>query len=134
MKSPRHSDITIQSNSDEEQIHDVMMSLLDRIEKELNPSSDTNTCMLFDAPSNLQHLLSRDSPEKSYPDDQTFFSIRLDEPQSDDSMQMSNDLFQPLDEYRHSIGILLDDDDQQQQDESAHRILSSKVNLKLEYI
>lgn len=125
MKSSRPSDIIIQSNnSDEEQIHDLMMSLVDRVDRELNPSSETDTCMLFDASTNLQHLLSRNSPEKNDFTDEELLSVPFD-----DSLQMSNDSSQPLDEYRHSIGILLDDDDQEQ-NINANRMPSGKINLK----
>lgn len=104
-------------NNDEQDIHDVMTSLLDRIDRELNPSSETDTCMLFDASSNLQRQLSRPSGE-------TLLPITVDEFQSSESFQMSSDLSQPLEEYKHSIGILLGDDQEPYQ--NSQRIPSGK--------
>ena len=104
-------------NNDEQDIHDVMTSLLDRIDRELNPSSETDTCVIFDASANLQRQLSRPSGE-------TFLPITVDEFQSNESFQMSSDLSQPLEEYKNSIGILLDDDQEQYQ--YSQRIPSGK--------
>lgn len=95
-------------NNDEEDIHAVMTSLLDRIDRELNPWSETDTCVLFDASSNLHRQLSRPSDVP----DETFSPLSVDEFQSSESFQNSSDLSQPLEEYKHSIGILSDDDQQ----------------------
>ena len=75
-----------------------MTNLLDKIVTELSPSTDT--FKLFDAASSLQRRLS-----KNILDEQSALPS-LDE---DDDDNIEN-AFQPLDEYRHSIGILLDDE------------------------
>ncbi len=75
-------------NTDDEQIHDLMIYLLDKIDKELNP---TDTCMLFNASSTLQRHSSKNSSDK----DHRFLPI----PQ--------NETY--LDDYKHSLGILIDD-------------------------
>ncbi|CAF0829258.1 unnamed protein product [Adineta steineri] len=101
-------------NSDEEEIQQLMSSLLDQIDKEFNPSaSDDTCCMLFNAAtSTIQRHLSKDSTENSYNDDDddddddpTYLPTEI----IDNSLQYSNDLFQALDDYKHSIGILSDD-------------------------
>jgi len=84
--------------SDSEQIHELMTNLLDKIVTELSPPTDT--FKLFDAASSLQRRLS-----KNILDEQSALPS-LDE---DDDDNIEN-AFQPLDEYRHSIGILLDDE------------------------
>jgi hypothetical protein len=97
VKNLQHNQNNISLNTDEQQIHDLMIFLLDKIDKELNT---TDTCMLFNASSNLQRHLSKNSSDKN----QTFLPIPQNENYFDDS-------FQPLDDYKHSLGILLDDQD-----------------------
>ncbi len=78
-----HQSTTILSNNDEEQIHDLMSSLLDKIDKERNSSTESSF-ILFNASSNNRHHTSSDPIE---------------------------DLFPSLDDYKHSSGILVDDKD-----------------------
>lgn len=76
-----HRSSSIISNNNEEEIHDLMLSLLDKIDKEINLSNDTS-CMLFDASSNNRHRISSDN---------------------------NDDLFQVFDDCKHSSGILVDE-------------------------
>lgn len=84
--------------SDDEQIRDLMNTLLDTIEKELESSSKSETCVLFHASTKLQRQLS-----KSLLDNREFLPIPIDDSDMEDS-------FQPLNEYKHSIGILLNEE------------------------
>jgi hypothetical protein len=104
IKNLQHNQNHIPLNTDEQQIHDLMISLLDKIDKELNP---TDTCILFDASSNSQRHLSKNSSDI----DNKCLAIPQNETYLDDSLQISNDSFRPLDDYKHSLGILLDDKD-----------------------
>jgi len=103
-------------NTDEAEIHNLMSSLLDRIDKELNPfiSSDT-CCMLFNA-STIQRHISQNSSYNNH-DDNGFLPTATDD-------IFSDDLCQPLDDYKHSIGILLDDNDD---DKNFNRVPSRKL-------
>ncbi len=78
-----HQSPTILSNNDEEQIRDLISSLVDKIDKEMNNSNDLSV-KLFNASSISHHRISSDNNE---------------------------DLFQTLDDCKHSIGILVDDQD-----------------------
>ncbi|CAF0893615.1 unnamed protein product [Adineta ricciae] len=91
--------------SDEEEIRHLMSSLLDKIEKELN-SSDTHF-VLFDATSSKvqRHLSKTSSNHTCETDDEAFASSARTDSFSDDS-------FHPFDEYKHSLGILLDENEQ----------------------
>ena len=90
--------------SDEEEIRHLMSSLLDRIEKEFN-SSDKHF-MLFDATSSKvqRHLSKTSSNHTCETDDEAFASSARTDSFSDDS-------FHPFDEYKHSLGILLDENE-----------------------
>jgi flagellin-like hook-associated protein FlgL len=83
LKSLHQSSPTILSNNDEEQIRDLISSLVDKIDKEMNNSNDLSV-KLFNASSISHHRISSDNNE---------------------------DLFQTLDDCKHSIGILVDDQD-----------------------
>jgi hypothetical protein len=114
VKNLQHCPTNHTLNTDEEQIHELMSSLLDKIDKELNPSISTDSCCkIFNASSTIQHHISINSSDNdksdSY-DNDAFLPIPINDSISDDSLQFSNDLFQSLDDYKHSIGILLDDD------------------------
>ena len=106
-------------NTDEEQIHDLMTSLLDKIDKESNPSMSNNTCILFDASSALQRHISRTSitlpPSNNSIDNEVFLPSPDDNTDFNGSLESSNDLFQPFDDYKHSIGILLDDNNNEKE-------------------
>lgn len=83
-------------NTDEEEIHELMVWMLDKIDKELNPStSDDKYCMLFDASAALKRHLSMDSHEDSFDNDDTFLPIRIH-----DSCPCSDGTVRPLDEDR----------------------------------
>lgn len=72
------------SNNDEEQIHDIMSSLLDKIDKE---DSNESSIKLFNASAlTHRHRVSSETNE---------------------------DLFQSLDDCKHSSGILVDEKDAQ---------------------
>ncbi|CAF1378998.1 unnamed protein product [Adineta steineri] len=77
-----HQCSTTSMNNDEEQVHDLMSSLLDKIDKEFNSSIDTSR-MLFNASSANQRRISTDN----------------------------EDLFYSLDGVKHSSGILINDKD-----------------------
>jgi len=82
-----HQSSTISTNNDEEQqLQDVISSLLDKIDKEINSSNDS--ChVLFNASNNYRR-------------------------KSSDTQLLDNEnLFHSLDDYKHSIGILVDDKD-----------------------
>ncbi len=102
-------------NTDETEIHNLMSSLLDRIDKELNPSLSSDTCcMLFNASTIQRHI------SQNY-DDDGFLPTATDD-------IFSDDLFQPLDDYKHSIGILLDDnDDDKNVNKNFNRVPSRKL-------
>ncbi|CAF4662254.1 unnamed protein product [Rotaria sp. Silwood1] len=133
LKSFQHSLKHPTINKDEEDIHDLMSCLLDKIDKELNPSSISNeTYMLFNAASTIKRQMSLNSPDNNY-NDETFLPTPTEDNFLDDSLQLSNDLLQPLDDYKHSIGILLDDDDDDNDKNiniNLHRIPSQGCVLK----
>lgn len=79
---------TLVSNNDEDDIHDIMSSLLDKIEKELEDIPADPSCVLFD-------ISSISSRRKS----------------SEKQILKNEDLFQSSDDHKHSIGILVDVDD-----------------------
>jgi len=82
-----HQSSTISTNNDEEQqLQDVISSLLDKIDKEINSSNDSRH-VLF----NASHNYRRKS--------------------SDTQLLDNENLFHSLDDYKHSIGILVDDKD-----------------------
>ncbi|CAF3957022.1 unnamed protein product [Rotaria sp. Silwood2] len=117
-------------DTDEEEIHDLMSCLLDKIDKELNPSSISNeTCMLFNAASTIKRQMSLNSSDNNY-NDETFLPTSTNDNFLDDSLQFSNDILQPLDDYKHSIGILLDDDNDKNVNINFHRIPSQGCVLK----
>ncbi|UJR33075.1 hypothetical protein I4U23_020534 [Adineta vaga] len=98
------------SISDEEEIQYLMTSLLDKIDKELNSSKVTDTqCKLFDTTtSKLQRNRSKTLSGQTYDtadDDNDAFrpSVRTG--------SLSDDSYQPFDEYKHSLGILLNDNE-----------------------
>jgi hypothetical protein len=116
VKNFQHNQSNRPLNTDEEQIHDLMISLLDKIDKELNPSASTDTCcVLFNASSTMQHHISKNSLDNNnnnnYHDDNVFLPTSSDEIDFENSLEVSNDLFEPLDDYKHSIGILHNDND-----------------------
>ncbi|CAF0960335.1 unnamed protein product [Rotaria sordida] len=82
-----HQSTTILSNNDEHEIHEIMSSLLDHIDKELNLSTDLGV-MLYNVSSNIQRRISSDN--------QSFHH---------------EDLFHSFDDSKHSIGVLIDDKD-----------------------
>jgi hypothetical protein len=132
VKKFQHNQSNTPFNTDEEQIHDLMMLLLDKIDKELNPSTSTDTCcMLFNASSTFHHHMSNNSSDNNNnnyddddDDDETFLPTSKDENFFDDSLQLSNALFKPLDDYKHSIGILHNDNDE---NKNFNRIPSGKL-------
>ncbi|CAF3754411.1 unnamed protein product [Rotaria socialis] len=92
-------------NTDDEEIRDLMSWMLDKIDKELKPStSNDECCVIFDAASTIKRHMSMDCSDSNYNDDPF-----LPAP-TDASLENLNDLFQPIDDYKHSLGILLDDD------------------------
>ncbi len=129
VKSSHHNQPNTSLNTDEEQIHDLMMTILDKIDKELNPSTSTDTCMIFNASSALQHHVSKNSSDNNHFDDDTFLPIPTNDHFVDDS-------FQSLDDYKHSIGILLDnnDDDNQNRYKNFNRVPSRKLFNKLFFL
>ncbi|CAF0771607.1 unnamed protein product [Rotaria sordida] len=115
-------------NIDQVEIHDLMSCLLDKIDKELNPSSISNeTYKLFDAASINKRQISLNSTDNNY-NDETFLPISTNDNVLDDSLQYSNDLFQPLDDYKHSIGILLNDDDDDKNVNIAFNRIPSQIS------
>lgn len=114
-------------NNDEEQVHDVMISLVDKIDKESNPSNSTDIQMLFNASSTLQRYHSKtstDNNNNNNDDSNTFLPISSD----DNFLENSNDSYQPLDDYKHSIGILQNDNDENNShlNDNDHEMPSSK--------
>ncbi|CAM4817426.1 unnamed protein product [Rotaria magnacalcarata] len=92
-------------NTDDEEIHDLMSWMLDKIDKELKPSTaNDECCIIFDAASTMKRQMSMDCSDSNYNDD-PFLAAPMD-----DSLENLNNLFQPIDDYNHSLGILLDDD------------------------
>ncbi|CAF3792758.1 unnamed protein product, partial [Rotaria magnacalcarata] len=79
---------TLVSNNDEDDMHDIMSSLLDKIEKELEDVPTDLSSVLFD-------ISSISSRRKS----------------SEKQILKNEDLFQSSDDHQHSIGILVDIDD-----------------------
>ncbi|CAF3433047.1 unnamed protein product [Rotaria socialis] len=79
---------TLVSNNDEDDIHDIMSLLLDKIEKELEDAPTDPSRVLFD-------ISSISSRRKS----------------SEKQILKNEDLFQSSDDHQHSIGILVDIDD-----------------------
>jgi len=73
----------LSNNNDEEQIHDLISLLVDKIDKEMNNSNDFSV-KLFNVSSINRHRILSDNNE---------------------------DLFQTFDDCKHSIGILVDDKD-----------------------
>ena len=82
-----HQSSTISLNNDEEQIRDLISSLIDKIDKDMNISDDTNF-VLFNASSNTRRRLL-----------------------SDKQTLNNDDMCQSIDEHKHSHGILIDDED-----------------------
>jgi len=99
-------------NTDQEQIHDLMISLLDKIDKELNPLTSTDNCrVLFNASSTIQRHSLDNNNNNNYHDDNIFLPTSTDKNDFDNSLEVSNDLFEPFDDYKHSIGILLNNNE-----------------------
>lgn len=125
VKNSQHNQITPTFNTDEEQIHDLMQSLLDKIDKELNPSNSTDTHVLFDASSSIQRYHSKPSTDNNNNyDNDTFLPM----PNDENSLE---DAFQPLDDYKLSIGILHNDNDENNQNinQNYNRVPSRKFSL-----
>jgi hypothetical protein len=130
VKNPSHCPTNSILNTDEEQIHELMSSLLDRIDKELNPPILTDTCCkIFDASSAIQRHISKNSLDNNTNnfDDDTYLPIPTNDSLLEDSLQFSNDLFQSLDDYKHSIGILLEDDNNDNVNKNFNRVPSRKL-------
>lgn len=83
------------SSSAEEQIRDLLSSMISRIEKDAEPShlSPESPLLLFDVASPVHRAVSTDL--ELYP------TSSID----------GQDLFQPLDDYKHSVGVLCEDKD-----------------------
>lgn len=82
LKNLQQLPITL-SNNDEEQIHELISTLVDNIDKEMSDSNGPSV-MLFNASSNNRHRVSSEN---------------------------NDDLLQSFDECKHSSGILVDDKD-----------------------
>jgi hypothetical protein len=81
-----HQSSAISLNNDEEQIRDLISSLIDKIDKDMNISDDTNF-VLFNASSNTRRRLLSDK------------------------QTLDNDVYQSVDDHKHSHGILINDED-----------------------
>ena len=82
-----HQSKTVLSINDEEQVRETISSLLDKIDKETNLSSNSPV-LLFNVSTNISH---RTSPESQFLSEEN--------------------LFQSSDDYKHSMGILVDEKD-----------------------
>ena len=82
-------------NSDEEKIQDLLSSLIDRIEKDVDSSrpAPESPLLLFNAASAVHRAVSTDTE---------FFST---------SSLDGHDVLQSLDDYKHSVGVLFDEKD-----------------------
>jgi len=99
-----------------------MISLLDKIDKELNPSTSTdNCCMLFNASSTTQRHISKNSSNTNN-EEEPFLSISTDEQSYDGSDQQ-------LDDYKRSIEILHNDNknEDENRNKNFNRIPSRKL-------
>ena len=97
------------SSSDEEQIRDLLSSMIGQIEKEAEPSqpSPESPLLLFDVASPVHRAVSTDL--EFYP------TSSID----------GQDLFQPLDDYKHSVGVLFEDKDLPQVSARTYLVRSS---------
>ena len=107
--------------SDEDQILDLMSCLLDRIDKEQHPSVFTDVYdTLFDVVSPIQRNMSMNSSDPSYKEHTLFpasTNIRL----CDNSLKLSNDLFELSDDSKHSVEVLHNDDNSDENKKKKNR-------------
>lgn len=127
IKTSQYQLIDSMLNTDEKEIQELMSWLLDKVDKELNPPTSNETCcVLFDAASTIHRQKSIIFPNNNYTDE-IYLNEATDNTIFNDDLTMENSLLQPLDEYKHSLGILLDEESNKDDSPYLHRIPSRKL-------